>query len=408
MNEIKDQIAKLAEAIEAIQQNKPFSAMAADGIFSDVIEKINVLGANLSELNAFLSDLSNGKLDINVPSRKNYLAASAKQLHSNLNHLTWQTQQIARGDYKQKVDFIGEFSESFNELTKQLSERENALKARNEILQTVFDHVECLFIFSAEKRNEIFYLNDYAKRTFSIDSENFMCGFVSQLINLDVEKKGQYELFDSGSSQWFEVLATRMKWTNDSPAILFYCINITTHKKKQHELENKTFTDPLTGIYNRRYLDLHVNELVSQGIRERFNITCFMVDIDYFKRLNDNYGHLQGDACLVTMANCLKSIFVRSTDFVARYGGEEFIIVSRGMTPASALSFAEKLRFAVESLEIPLIDKPGEKVRITISIGVCSMTPTPEIQPNKLIALADHALYRSKSSGRNRVTLSET
>lgn len=410
-----DLIKSISQTLDNILLNKPFVPLKSEGLpenISALVSKINSLGLNISQLNSLLIDLSNGKLDGEAPPRSNYLAAAVKQLQSHLNHLTWQTQQIAKGDYNQKVEFMGDFASSFNILTTQLQERESGLKARNEILWTIFENIECLFIFNAQNRKEAFYINDFAKRTFRVGSDlNFYdantSDFVNQLTTMQIDSLKERELHDTATGQWFRVVISEIQWLNNAPALLFYCINITGHKQQQFELEKNAFIDPLTELNNRRSLDLHLNEVLQYAQRLQKNISIYILDIDLFKKYNDTYGHLQGDVCLKSLAKCLKSLFTRTTDFIARFGGEEFIIVSLNMTPESAFNFGEKLRSEVEKLPIPIYNNYSEITHITVSIGVYSVIAAADTTANLMIAKADAVLYRSKAEGRNRTTLAD-
>ncbi|MBV1789426.1 GGDEF domain-containing protein [Marinobacterium sp. D7] len=124
------------------------------------------------------------------------------------------------------------------------------------------------------------------------------------------------------------------------------------------------------------------------------------IDIDKFKLYNDHYGHLQGDDCLRRVAEALRQS-VRLGDLVARYGGEEVAMVLPGADSRIAEQVAERARAAVEALAIPHERVPGGVV--TVSIGVATMVPNARMQPDALLAVADEALYRAKSEGRNGV-----
>ena len=169
-------------------------------------------------------------------------------------------------------------------------------------------------------------------------------------------------------------------------------------------LEELSLVDGLTGIFNRRYFDEHFEEEKKRALRNGQPFSMIMMDIDNFKAYNDNYGHGAGDECLQHVARALKDALPRSGDFVARYGGEEFVALLPGTESEGAMTAAEKLRIAVESLEIPHEYSPTAGV-ITLSLGVAS--PDPESFSESLDSMlkrADQALYISKREGRNRST----
>ncbi len=167
----------------------------------------------------------------------------------------------------------------------------------------------------------------------------------------------------------------------------------------QSELERQATHDALTGIYNRRAILDTLHAQVNRMGRDGENCGAIMIDVDYFKRINDLHGHPTGDAVLRGIADILAK-HLRAEDTVGRYGGEEFLIVVGAARPETVLGLAERLRRAVE--ESPL-DAGGQIHRITISVGVglAGSEGTPDTA--RLIQRADRALYRAKESGRNRV-----
>ena len=166
-------------------------------------------------------------------------------------------------------------------------------------------------------------------------------------------------------------------------------------------LEQLTLMDGLTGIANRRRFEEALLNEWSRVQRSGGPLSLLVIDIDYFKLLNDRYGHLQGDACLVATARALAQCLRRPGELLARYGGEEFVAILPAIGHKGALLVAEQMRSAVEQLLLPNEDAPGK--RMTVSIGVAvhrdGLAPTS----NDLFAFADQALYSAKFDGRNRV-----
>lgn len=159
-------------------------------------------------------------------------------------------------------------------------------------------------------------------------------------------------------------------------------------------------TDGLTGVYNRRYFDQRLAEEASRCSRQG-PLSLLMIDVDHFKRLNDNLGHQAGDACLQRIARALESAVRRDTDAVARYGGEEFALILPTTDSRGATVVAESIRLAVcRSLNF---DWRGRPVPVSVSVGVTTVSGGRRVHPEKLVALADEALYQAKSAGRNTV-----
>ncbi len=160
-------------------------------------------------------------------------------------------------------------------------------------------------------------------------------------------------------------------------------------------------TDPLTGIFNRRHLESELEKEFSKRKRYKQAITCLILDVDHFKRVNDSYGHKAGDMVLKELAQRLKQS-LRQVDIVARWGGEEFVIVLPQVGRDDAVKSASRIHALVSNAKFENIDEP-----ITVSIGVSCVSDSINTA-EELIDAADRALYQAKKNGRNRVELVET
>jgi two-component system cell cycle response regulator len=158
-------------------------------------------------------------------------------------------------------------------------------------------------------------------------------------------------------------------------------------------------TDPLTGLYNQRYLRRHLSGLMDSG--QGRQLALLMVDVDHFKSVNDRFGHASGDRALRLIADSLR-VNTRVFDSVARYGGEEFVVVMPGTGPEEAAAAAERLRSAVEEIEFNPLN--ATRSPLTVSVGV-ACTPIVNGSPELLLQAADAALYDAKHNGRNRVEM---
>jgi two-component system cell cycle response regulator len=159
-------------------------------------------------------------------------------------------------------------------------------------------------------------------------------------------------------------------------------------------------TDQLTGLHNRRYMTRHLDNLVSTACRASKPLAFLILDIDYFKSVNDGHGHDIGDEVLKEFANRI-SANVRGIDLACRYGGEEFVVVMPDTDMSLAFSIAERLRKSIETTPIVISRAPG-KLNITISIGIAA-TQGQNDTAEALLHRADQALYSAKRNGRNRV-----
>jgi len=167
------------------------------------------------------------------------------------------------------------------------------------------------------------------------------------------------------------------------------------------EFLNMTIVDHLTGIYNRRYMDWHMKKIIKSLVRTDSSFSVLMVDIDYFKKYNDVYGHDAGDNCLKMIATALSQCVSRDVDFVARFGGEEFVVALPNTDKNGAEVIAEKLLAKIRECNIPH-EASDVADRVTISVGGTTGIVKYSQYAQDYIKAADRALYRSKRNGRNR------
>lgn len=175
-------------------------------------------------------------------------------------------------------------------------------------------------------------------------------------------------------------------------------------------------TDGLTGLANRRYLDQSIDREWSRALRNQCPFSLLLLDIDFFKRYNDCYGHVQGDQCLIAVADALRSCIRRPTDLVARYGGEEFAVLLPDTDGEGACRMADTIVCAINQLN--LAHKHSEFGQVTVSVGAASFDsasnswnqtgarlqnslPDTSSAAEELLAVADLALYQAKNEGRN-------
>jgi diguanylate cyclase (GGDEF)-like protein len=182
--------------------------------------------------------------------------------------------------------------------------------------------------------------------------------------------------------------------------------DMTDHRRAQTALEKLATRDGLTGIANRRSFDEKLSNEWKRERRDLRTLSLLMIDVDHFKRYNDTYGHQAGDHCLQQIASVLEKVAFRPGDLVARYGGEEFAVILSATDAAGATIVAQRILDHVAGLSIP--HSSGEGGCVTLSIGVATSLPNPDMTRDGLIASADSALYRAKHAGRNRFMVNET
>jgi diguanylate cyclase (GGDEF)-like protein len=181
-------------------------------------------------------------------------------------------------------------------------------------------------------------------------------------------------------------------------AVVAACIE---NARLHEEIKLVGLRDPLTGVNNRRFFDQRIEEEVSRAGRQQTPLSCLFVDLDHFKRVNDQQGHQAGDQILKQVATLLNDS-LRSTDVLARYGGEEFVILLTDTDAAAAADIARRMRQQIAAMRFTV--SHGHKVQVTLSIGLATLDGKgPVLNSKQLLQSADQAVYAAKISGRNCV-----
>ncbi len=189
---------------------------------------------------------------------------------------------------------------------------------------------------------------------------------------------------------------TATKATHDD-----YWAAVTNHmvaEERAQLMEKLSTTDPLTQLKNRMYFDKKFEKEWLNCTNLKRPISLVMLDLDFFKKINDNYGHVFGDECLKAVASTISQIATRPTDCVARYGGEEFVILLPNTDDETTKMLALRMINAIASL---VLNYQGEKISLTCSIGGSTITPQIKANQTSLLKAADSALYQAKDAGRN-------
>jgi diguanylate cyclase (GGDEF)-like protein/PAS domain S-box-containing protein len=214
----------------------------------------------------------------------------------------------------------------------------------------------------------------------------------------------------NGSLLDVEVTAARVTYKSEDH-LLTYIRDVTAKKAAEAEvqryhkfLEDLSNTDGLTGIANRRRFDDALDQEWRRARRLNSSLSLLLIDIDFFKAYNDNYGHLAGDDCLRRVAVTLSGAIRRPADTVARYGGEEFVCLLPDTDSRGAAWIARQIHSRLRHIPIPH-EYSSVSSHITVSIGLASMSPSPDEEPIELIRKADESLYQAKQAGRNRTEI---
>jgi len=167
------------------------------------------------------------------------------------------------------------------------------------------------------------------------------------------------------------------------------------------KLEYLASSDGLTRLNNRRSFDVYIEREWSYVKNDNTTIALLFIDVDYFKRFNDIYGHAEGDKCLRAVADVI-SASIRKSDFAARYGGEEFIVSMTGINAENAKRIAFKMLESLRELNMPHCDSVAPYVTISIGCMICNPVKQESISMNNFVEMADSAMYMAKNQGRNR------
>ncbi|WP_349946070.1 GGDEF domain-containing protein [Lacrimispora sp. BS-2] len=387
----------LLEQIRNIILNKPVSGELEEKtqVFSDLEQAVFYLSHCLMESNEFLKNLAEGNLDVPLPARHNFQAGELKQLYAALKHLTWQTGQVIKGDYKQRVNFMGDFSRAFNEMVVKLEKRENELKEQaekikrfNRLLISIMDSLKEWVVVIDEENGAVLYTNEAARRRFyDPGTGQYACGEENCLLMdriksyAGLEQELRYE-FKCARNKTLQVKSYSLMW-EEKKAVVHLVTDITYQRENEAFLEVMAYKDELTGLDNRRSGLRTIDSYIQKGIP----FSLCMIDMDGLKSINDQFGHLLGDEYIKSVSEALKES-ARDIDFTCRFGGDEFIMLFRD---------CEK-QFAEERMD--LIDKKLSDAELnypmSISYGVVYIPKGTALSPEAALNMADERMYRFK------------
>lgn len=296
-----------------------------------------------------------------------------------------------------------------------IDRHENKLKfmEHNKKIEEIIKFSPFPIIISQLGDDKIMIANDNAMKLFGLESKNqdkhYLKEFFADADNRHqlleaIKKQGKVQDFEvlvnspnSSTPFWLMVSANVINY-NNGLALYTAFQDITSRKKRENILENQATRDPLTYVYNRRFFEEEVKQRIVKAQAENRKYSVLMLDADFFKRVNDTYGHKIGDKVLIELAGKTEKA-LRDVDIVARYGGEEFVVFLPEIDAEQAQKVAERLRQTIASIVV--FSDNGEEVRFTVSIGVSSSDVADNV--DALVRKADAALYRAKQNGRNRV-----
>lgn len=371
---------------------------------------------DLADVRNFLSLFARGYFDSEVTGRHT-LAAALKSLQANLRHLTWQVQEVAKGDFTQRVDFMGEFSSAFNSMVIQLKQAIDNLKASEERWNLA---IQC-------SRDGIWDINIDTRKAWYSDSFMQIMHYGHSDLPADLhwetkihpdditEARSMIDML-SGRSDivpfftecrfqtpqqdyvWVRIRGMPVR-TGQERRLIAVASDITSQKEIETALMRQAMYDNLTGLPNRYLLNDRLKQLAAASDRTGKPFILATLDIDFFKEVNDTYGHAAGDLVLAELAKRL-NIGLRYTDTAARLGGDEFVAIYPCETGCEQHTTELVMNRYYENLQPPVMIGDVE-YKIRSSAGV-AWFPKHAADLPELFACADTALYKAKKAGKNQ------
>jgi diguanylate cyclase (GGDEF)-like protein/PAS domain S-box-containing protein len=387
---------------------------------------------SVQEIREFVLPLSRGELSAPLPSSHNEMAVPLVEMHARLSQLTRQTQEIARGDYTQRIDFMGEFSDAFNSMVVLLEERERTLTeeiARRKQAEADLQRERDLLVagpvvtfrWDVDDQGTVQYVSPNIG-AFGYTPEEFVKGsrtYASivdpadlEWINDDGNDKSragleswvqEYRIVDAdGEVHWIRDFTHAVRGDDGAvTAYEGYIIDITPQKaaetalrQREEQLRMLSLTDELTGLYNRRGLFALGEHTLRIARRRTRGLGVIYVDVDGLKAVNDRFGHAQGDETLRTVADVIRAS-TRESDVAGRVGGDEFVILVED-EPAVTADLLPRLRRRVERSNA----KGGRPFQISLSIGAVDWEAGDQVTLQELIERADQRMYDDKRARR--------
>ncbi len=397
-----------------------------------LVRTVNRMIRLIEEIGLFVVPLARGELAAPLPSPDNKMARPLIEMHDRLSYLTRQTQEIARGDYSQRIDFMGEFSTAFNSMVVLLEERERSLRdeiARRRQAETDLQRERDLLVagpvvtfrWDVDDAGTVQYVSPNVT-AYGYTAEEFMSGrrtYASIVEPADyawIVEDGN-DKSRSGLEGWTQEYriadaAGEMHWVRDFThavrsadgeveAYEGYVIDITPQKRAEQALRQReeqlrmlSLSDELTGLYNRRGF-FALGEQAMRVARRRSNgLGVISVDIDGLKAVNDRFGHEQGDETLRAVADIIRAS-IRESDVAGRVGGDEFIVLAED-GPTMTGELVARLQRRAERYD----GKTGRPVRLSLSIGAVDWEAGEQVTLQELIERASQRMHDVKRTKR--------
>lgn len=372
--------------------------------YRDLVKKINQFIQTIYEIDSFIDPLSKGILTLTPPKSSNLMASPFKELHSQLSTIVWQTQQVALGDYSQRIYFMGDFSKAFNQMVESLDKNRKEQRISIQYRKLLEQSYENIFFIN--KNGDIFDTNKCSEKSYGYSHDEFLKkSFYSLFFQDESDSKLISHSLENIEETIFECKGLRKDGT------FFPCeINIKSHEMDGHEyfiVIVRNFTEQKKNEEKLRFLETHdvLTKLPNRYLLEKalekkgcYSAILF-IDVDHLKLLNDTFGHSIGDIILTEMSEIIQNN-LRSEDFFARIGGDEFAILLSKVNLEEAKIIAEKLRKFIENNKFYPYSNDSP-VMFSISIGIAPIKSN--MKKEEILTYADFLLYQAKLKGRNTI-----
>lgn len=349
------------------------------------------LSTSIEEVNTLTQNLCRGDLEKPLPSRHNLFVGNLKELHAVLCHLTWQTKQVANGDYQQRVSFLGDFSDAFNTMVEQLDYRERKLREQtaaltqsNDLLRGVMDaHKDWIVIDNRYTHAVIYNNRQEAHPITHCTPEALHFEKISTLEGNQAIGTNDSTLYlCTEDGRYHSVTSYPTRWNNED-AQVHYISDITQIRLEQKNLSEMAYIDQLTGVYNRRYCQIQLEQL----IKDDAHFTLVMVDLNSLKPVNDTYGHAEGDSYIRTVVGMMKA-GIRDNDSIFRVGGDEFVVLLKDCLLERATAMLEHIAQTITNIPSPY--------HMSISYGSTYVDHTNAMDMDALMTMSDEKMYHFK------------
>lgn len=373
--------------------------------YKELGKGIQYFASCIQETSELAKELSKGNLNnISLPPPENEIAAPLKAVHAKMKHIVWQANQVSQGDYQQRIDYMGEFSEAFNNMTEELRNQRGelleamegsfrkteALEQSTSLLEAITSKMSQWIIVVGVEDHEWLYTNHRADEVLiNPANKGELFHWIELQVGVLKELPQPYvtelELQYNSRVQYFSVEVHSSSWYEDD-ACIFIFTDISSEKEEMLGIQHTAYTDILTKLYSRYYGMKVLNEWLDE--KKEF-ILCF-VDIDNLKYVNDRFGHDEGDRYIIGVADTLRTFSPKSV--ISRIGGDEFMILAKDLNGDEATKQMEALKTKLLAINNDLC----LPYYSSISYGVVEIKGDNTLSASDLLSNADEKMYEYK------------